>query len=274
MTLKKTCTFHNGVEIPQFGLGVFRIAEGEDIEKAVLCALEHGYRSIDTASLYGNEEGVGRAILKSGIPREEIFVTTKVWNTQQGYQNARQAFFQSKERLQLDYIDLYLIHWPIPSLHFQTWQALEELYEEKEVRAIGVSNFYIHHLEPLLEQCRIAPMINQVELHPLLQLPELRRYCTEHNICIEAWAPIMRGKVRRITLLSRLAEKYKKTPVQIALRWAWQNGIVVIPKSSNPQRIRSNTDIFDFSLEEEEMQKIAALDRGRRLGPHPDNFAS
>lgn len=272
MSICNQLTLNNGITIPQFGLGVFRIQDGTQVENAVLHALNKGYRHIDTASLYGNEAGVGKAIQRSGIPREEIFVTTKVWNTQQGHQTTLQAFEESRLRLGLDYIDLYLVHWPIKEHLFETWSALEELYRLEKVRAIGVSNFYEHHLDLLLENCTIKPMINQVELHPLLQLQQLHDYCTAKEIKLEAWAPIMRGKVQRIVLLKNIGARYGKTPVQVALRWAIQRGIVVIPKSENPQRIESNADIFDFALSDEEMSAIQALDRGKRLGPHPDNF--
>lgn len=258
--------------MPQFGLGVFRIQDGIHVEKAVCHAIKKGYRSIDTASLYGNEIGVGRAIRSTTLSREELFITTKVWNTQQGYASTRKAFEESKARLGLDYIDLYLIHWPIQKTMLETWKALEELYEQKKVRAIGVSNFYEPHLEMLLNQCNIPPMVNQVELHPMLQLANFRDYCAQKQIVVQAWAPIMRGKVQRIVLLKNLGKKYGKTPVQIALRWAIQHGIIVIPKSENPLRIDENAGVFDFFLTEEDMSLIDALDRNKRLGPHPDNF--
>ena len=272
MNIHTTLTLHNGVQIPRFGLGVFRIHDGMDVERAVLCALKNGYRSIDTASLYGNEVGVGRAIQQSGLARDDIFVTTKVWNTQQGYEGTLRAFEESRQRLSLDYVDLYLVHWPIKEQLFDTWRAVEELYKQKKVRAIGVSNFYTHHLDLLVPKCTITPMVNQVELHPLLQLHDLQDYCDSVDIKLEAWAPIMRGKVQRIVLLKKIGSRYGKTAVQVALRWALQRGIIVIPKSENPSRIKSNADVFDFSLTEEEMSKIHGLDRGKRLGPHPDNF--
>ena len=267
-----TLVLSNGVQIPQFGLGVFRIHDGTNVVDAVSHALKHGYRSIDTASLYGNETGVGRAIHSSGLSRDDVFITTKVWNTQQGFKSTMHAFEESLKRMALEYIDLYLVHWPIKKHVLETWRALETLYKEGRVRAIGVSNFYAHHLEMLFQHCSVMPMVNQVELHPLLQLHELQAYCNEKNILLEAWAPIMRGKVRRIVLLQKLGKKYNKSPIQIALRWAIQRGIIVIPKSENPDRIVSNADIYDFSLSEEEMSAIHALDRGKRIGPHPDNF--
>ena len=272
MNLQNTVSLRNGVEIPQFGLGVFRIRDGLHVQDAVLHAIQLGYRSFDTASLYGNEIGVGKAIRSSGVPREEIFITTKVWNTQQGYDQTIQAFEESRERLGVEYIDLYLVHWPIQKTMHETWKAMEFLYSEKRVRAIGVSNFYESHLEMLLSRCTIAPMVNQVELHPLLQLAGLRDYCAQKGIAIEAWAPIMRGKVKRLLLLKNIAQRYGKTAVQVALRWAIQHGVIVIPKSENPLRIASNADVFDFVLTAEEMSSIDVLDRGKRLGPHPDNF--
>jgi len=264
----------NGVKMPILGLGVFRIQNGGAAVSAVKHALKAGYRSIDTASLYGNEEGVGQAIRLSGLEREQLFVTTKVWNTEQGYESTLQAFEQSRTRLGLQYIDLYLVHWPISPTFIETWKAIEELYRQKKIRAIGVSNFYQHHLDMLLENCTIPPMVNQVELHPMLQLPELRSYCAQKNILVEAWAPIMRGQVNRITLLKRIGDKYNKTPVQVSLRWAIQHNIIVIPKSVNPLRIEAHADVFDFSLTDEEMKRIDAINRNRRIGPHPDDFNS
>jgi diketogulonate reductase-like aldo/keto reductase len=263
----------NGVKMPIFGLGVFRVQDGDNVRNAVENAFTSGYRCIDTASLYGNEIGVGQAIRKSQIPREEIFLTTKVWNTHQGYENTLQAFEDSFQRLNIGYIDLYLVHWPVGPTYIDTWKALEKLYKDGRVRAIGVSNFYQHHLEEIRSSCEIMPMVNQVELHPILQLPELRSYCKKENILVQAWAPIMRGKVKRIVLLRNLAKKYRKTEVQIALRWAIQNGIAVIPKSTNPQRIKSNANVFDFTISDDDMYAIASLDRKQRLGPHPDSFS-
>jgi diketogulonate reductase-like aldo/keto reductase len=266
-------TLSNNVEMPIFGLGVFRIEDGDYVRIAVEHALKSGYRCIDTASLYDNERGVGDAIRSSEVKREDIFLTTKVWNTDQGYEQTIQAFEESSQRLNVEYIDLYLVHWPVGPTYIETWKALETLYKQGRVRAIGVSNFYQHHLEELISQCEIIPMVNQVELHPMLQLPELRSYCALKKIQIQAWAPIMRGKVKRIVLLRNLAQKYERTEVQIALRWALQHGISVIPKSENPERIVSNANVFDFALSEAEMKAIDALDRNHRLGPHPDSFS-
>ena len=263
---------NNGIEMPWFGLGVFESQEGEEVENAVLYAFECGYRSIDTAAMYLNEKGVGRAVKQSGINREEIFLTTKVWNTDQGYKNTLRAFNESLEKLQSDYIDLYLIHWPKGKESVETWKAMEELYEQGKIKAIGVSNFLINHLEEFLPECKIIPAVNQYEFHPELVQPELLTYCRQKNIQPEAWSPLMRGEVNQIPLLKSLAEKYGKTPVQIVLRWNIQKGVVTIPKSAKPERIYANADIFDFEIGDEDMKKIDSLDKSRRTGPDPDNF--
>ncbi|MBS3742386.1 MAG: aldo/keto reductase, partial [Candidatus Cloacimonetes bacterium] len=238
-------------------------------------ALETGYRLIDTASVYGNEEGVGKAVRESDLPREEVFVTSKVWNTDQGYERTLKAFDKSMNRLGLDYLDLYLIHWPVSDLYKDTWKALEKLYNEGRIRAIGVSNFLIHHLKDLMEDAEITPMVNQVEFHPHLVQQELHDFCQKNQIQSEAWAPLMRGKVNEIPLLKGLAEKYEKTPAQIVLRWDLQKGVATIPKSSNPERIRSNADIFDFELSEGDVKRIDDLEQGgeeRVTGEHPDQY--
>lgn len=262
----------NGVSMPWLGLGVFRSNEGEEVEGAVSCALETGYRSIDTAALYRNEKGVGKAILHSGIPRQEIFLTTKIWNSDQGYQSAFRALEESLEKLQTHYVDLYLIHWPKGELSVQTWKAMEEMYQKGVVRAIGVSNFHIHHLKHLMEHARIRPMVNQYEFHPRLLQPELLHFCHDHRIQPEAWRPIMEGQVNDIPLMQELGQKYGKSPVQVVLRWDIQKGVVTIPKSVNPGRIIHNADIFDFEISDEDMARIDQLDRKDRLGADPDNF--
>jgi diketogulonate reductase-like aldo/keto reductase len=262
---------HNGVRMPWLGLGVYKAQEGEEVVRAVRTALEAGYRSIDTAKLYENEEGVGRAVRESGIPREELFITTKVWNSDQGYERTLAAFETSMRKLGLEVLDLYLVHWPVKGKYKETWRALEKLYKEGRVRAIGVSNFQPHHLDDLMADAEIKPMINQVELHPLLTQKPLLAYCKEHGIQVEAWRPIMRGELNVPALLD-LAAKYGKTPAQIVLRWDLQNGVVVIPKSVRPERIRENADLFDFELTAEDMQAIDRLNENRRLGPDPDNF--
>jgi len=262
----------NGVKMPWIGLGVFRVEEGEPVENAVRWALEAGYRHIDTAAIYGNERGVGKAIRKSGVPREDVFVTTKVWNSDQGYEKTLAAFDASLERLGMDYVDLYLVHWPVKDLYKETWQALEAIYESGRARAIGVSNFLIHHLQDLMTDARVMPMVNQVEFHPYLQQPELQAFCREHHIQLEAWRPLMKGQVMEIPELVMLGEKHCKNPVQITLRWMIQKRVVTIPKSARKERIFSNIDIFDFSLDEADMALIDRLDRNQRLGRHPDNF--
>lgn len=272
MNIFSKVKLNNGVEMPWFGLGVFRAKDGQEVENAVLTALKHGYRSIDTAAVYDNEKGVGNAVIESGVSREEIFLTSKVWNTDQGYKSTFRAFEESLERLQTDYLDLYLIHWPKGKRSVETWKAMEELYEKKRVRAIGVSNFLEHHLEDFLPECNIIPAVNQYEFHPELLQPKLLEYCLKKGIRPEAWSPIMRGKVNDIPVLQALAVKYGKTPVQIVLRWDIQKGVVTIPKSVTPERIISNADIFDFELSSEDVAKIDGLDKNNRLGGHPDHI--
>jgi methylglyoxal/glyoxal reductase len=272
MDISTKVRLNNGVEMPWLGLGVFRAEDGKEVENAVVTALKHGYRSIDTAAVYQNERGVGLGLKKSGVPREAVFLTSKVWNSDQGYKNTMRAFEESLDRLQTDYLDLYLIHWPKGKLSPETWKAMEELYEKGLIRAIGVSNFLVHHLEDFLPECKIVPAVNQVEFHPELIQPELLEYCQGKGIQPEAWSPIMKGKVLNIPVLQALAAKYGKTPVQIVLRWDIQKGVVTIPKSVKPERIISNADIFDFELSDEDMAKIDRLDKNRRLGFHPDEI--
>ena len=255
--------------MPWLGLGVHRAGSGDEVVNAMKCALQSGYRSIDTATYYQNEHRVGQAVAESGIPREEIFLTTKVWNTDQGYRSTIEAFEKSIEKMQTNYLDLYLIHWPQPVTTFETWRAMEELYEKGKIRAIGVSNFMIPHLKRLVENSRIKPMVNQVEFHPELLQPELLQFCKENQIQMEAWRPIMKGRVNEIELLQELAEKYRKSPVQIVLRWDIQKGVVTIPKSVTPERIISNADIFDFELSDEDVARIDTLDRYARIGEDP-----
>jgi len=267
----ETTTLNNGVAMPWFGLGVYKTQEGPEVEQAVAAALEAGYRLIDTAALYGNEKGVGNAIRASGIRREDIFVTTKVWNSDQGYDETLRAFEASLSRLGFDYVDLYLVHWPVKGKYKDTWRALERLYKEGYARAIGVSNFHIHHLEDLLSSCEVKPAVNQVECHPLLTQEELRKYCRDQHIAFQAWSPIMKGQLD-LPVITELAAKYGKTPAQIVLRWDLQNDILTIPKSVRPERIRENANIFDFELSAEDMARIDGLNRNSRFGADPDNF--
>jgi methylglyoxal/glyoxal reductase len=272
MNISSTTKLNNGVEMPWFGLGVFRAEEGNEVEAAVKVALENGYRSIDTAAVYQNERGVGNAIRESAVPREEIFLTSKVWNSDQGYDSTFEAFEESLEKLQTNYLDLYLIHWPKGKSSVETWKAMEELYKKEKIRAIGVSNFLVHHLEDFLPGCNIVPAVNQVEFHPELMQPELLEYCQNKNIQLEAWSPIMKGRVVDIPVMQALAAKYGKSPVQIVLRWDIQKKVVTIPKSVKPERIISNADIFDFELSDEDMAKIDRLDKIKRIGFHPDEI--
>ena len=271
MNISSKTKLNNGVEMPWLGLGVFLSEEGTEVENAVKAALANGYRSIDTAAIYRNERGVGKAILESGVQRDQIFLTSKVWNTDQGYQTTLEAFEDSLDRLQTDYLDLYLIHWPKGAKSIDTWKALEELYAKGRIRAIGVSNFLVHHLEDLLQHCKVIPAVNQVEFHPELIQPDLLKYCRQKGIQPEAWSPIMKGRVNDIPVMQELAAKYGKTPVQIVLRWDIQKGVVTIPKSVKEERIISNSDVFDFELTPEDMLKIDSLDKNKRIGPHPDH---
>ena len=268
-----TVRLNNGVEIPQVGLGVWQAKEGAEVERAVRAALEHGYRLIDTAAIYGNEVGVGRAIKASGVPREEIFVTTKLWNAHHAYEDALRAFDESVTKLACGYIDLYLIHWPLPmeGKFTQAWKALEQLYADKRVRAIGVSNFKPHHLEELLSGAETTPAVNQIELHPLFQQKETRAYCVEHGIAVESYSPLMQGgEALEHPVITKLARRYGKTAAQVILRWHVQSGLIVIPKSVNPERIRENITLFDFELAPDDMREIEGMDREKRIASDPD----
>ncbi|TCJ89631.1 UNVERIFIED_ORG: diketogulonate reductase-like aldo/keto reductase [Anoxybacillus amylolyticus] len=270
--LQDCATLHNGVKMPWVGLGVYKVKEGEEVRSAVRTALEIGYRHVDTAAFYENEEGVGQAIRESGIPRKQVFVTTKVWNTDQGYETTLKAFDKSLKKLGFDYVDLYLVHWPVKGKYKETYKALEKLYKDGYVRAIGVSNFHIHHLQDVLADCEIKPMVNQVEYHPRLTQKELLTFCRENGIQLEAWSPLMRGEILSEPTIIDIGRKYGKTPAQVVLRWDLQHGVVTIPKSVTPARIKENADIFDFSLTDEEMKQIDALNLNKRVGPDPDNF--
>ena len=271
-TLQDVTTLHNGVAMPWFGLGVFKVEDGSEVIEAVKTAIQNGYRSIDTAALYGNEEGVGQAIKESGVPRQELFITTKVWNSDQGYDSTLQAFETSINKLGLDYLDLYLIHWPGKDKYKETWKAFEKLYKDGRVRAIGVSNFKIHHLEDLMSSAEIKPMVNQVEYHPHLTQKELLAFCQKEGIQLEAWSPLKQGQLLSDPIINKLAEKYGKSSAQIILRWDLQNKVVTIPKSIKEQRIIENANIFDFELSAEDMEEIDGLNKDERVGPDPDIF--
>jgi len=270
--LQATTTLHNGVNMPWFGLGVFKVEEGPELVNAVKTAIQHGYRSVDTAAIYGNEEGVGQGIRESGVAREELFVTSKVWNADLGYESTIKAYETSLAKLGLEYLDLYLIHWPVAGKYKEAWRALETLYKEGRVKAIGVSNFQVHHLEDLMQDAEIKPMVNQVEYHPRLTQKELHAYCKAQGIQLEAWSPLMQGQLLDNPVLQEIAEAHGKSIAQVILRWDLQNGVVTIPKSTKEHRIVENATIFDFELTAEEMERIDGLNENLRVGPDPDNF--
>jgi 2,5-diketo-D-gluconate reductase A len=268
-------TLHDGVEIPQLGFGVFQVPPDET-QSVVELALEAGYRHIDTAGAYRNEEGVGAAIAASGLARENVFVTTKLWNSQQGYDSALEAFEVSLGRLGFDYVDLYLIHWPVPTedRFVDTWRAFERIHEEGRARTIGVSNFRIEDLERLERETETRPTVNQVELHPRFQQAELRRWHAEHGIATEAWSPLAQGKMMADQTLAAIATHHRRTVAQVILRWHLQLGNIVIPKSVTPSRVRENLDLFDFELTEDDLAAISRLDAGDHFGPDPATFVA
>jgi diketogulonate reductase-like aldo/keto reductase len=263
---------NNGVKMPWFGLGVWRVEEGIEVITSVKSAIAAGYRSIDTAAAYRNEEGVGQAIRESGVPREELFITTKLWNKDQGYESTLKAFDDSMEKLGLDYLDLYLIHWPVKGKYRETWRAFNKLYEGGKIKAIGVSNFQIHHLNDILADSDVVPAVNQVEYHPRLTQKPLLDFCKKQGIQLEAWSPLMQGMLLDQPELMKIAEKHHKSVAQIILRWDLQNGVVTIPKSVKEHRIIENADVFDFELTAEDMASIDQLNQDQRVGPDPDNF--
>ncbi|OWR29007.1 aldo/keto reductase [Saccharibacillus sp. O23] len=266
----------SGIGMPPLGLGVFKVEDGQELVDAVKSAIRLGYRSIDTASVYGNEAGVGRgireALAENGLRREYLFVTSKVWNSDLGYEETLAAYEKSLELLGLDYLDLYLIHWPVDGKYAEAWRALEELYRAGRVKAIGVSNFHVHHLETLMNRAEIVPMVNQIEFHPMLSQPELRDFARKHGIVLEAWSPLMQGGLFEEPLLLELAASYRRTVAQIVLRWDLQHRVITIPKSIREARIAENANVFDFELTEEDMRRIDALNVNRRVGPDPDSF--
>jgi diketogulonate reductase-like aldo/keto reductase len=269
-----TITLNNGVEMPQLGFGVFQVPDDETTA-AVTAALEAGYRSIDTAAAYQNEAGVGKALADSDIERSDLFVTTKLWNADQGYDETLAAFERSRSLLGLEYVDLYLIHWPAPALgkYVDSWRALEKLTADGLVRAIGVSNFQPSHLDKLAETASIVPAVNQIELHPYLQQTEVRAYDEEHGIATEAWSPLAKGgSLLGEPVVQAIAEKLGRTAAQVVLRWHLQQGTIVIPKSVTPARIAENLDVFGFELTDADLADLAELERNERTGPHPDEF--
>ncbi|RSL32415.1 aldo/keto reductase [Salibacterium salarium] len=270
----KFVTLNNGLTMPQLGFGVWQVEEDAAVP-AVKKALETGYRSIDTAAAYKNESGVGQAIKDSGIPRDDLFITTKVWNEDQGYDNTLKAFNASLEKLGLDYVDMYLIHWPTPAYddYVDTYKAMEKLYHDGKVKAIGVCNFDTDHLQRIIDECEVKPVVNQVECHPYFAQNELKKFCAEHDIYIEAWSPLMQGKaVLDDDVVKEIAANHDKTPAQVIIRWHMQNNSIVIPKSVTPSRIEENFDVLDFELTTEDMGKINKLDRGERQGPVPSEM--
>lgn len=265
-------TLNNDVKMPMLGLGVYKVEDGDVTIDTVKSALDAGYRLIDTAAIYQNEESVGQAIRESGIPREEIFVTTKLWNEFHGFDEALQAYQDSLDRLGLEYVDLFLIHWPMPrhGKFIETYKALEQLYEEGRVRAIGVSNFEIEHLEQIIQSCSIVPAVNQVEIHPYLSQKDLIAFCKRYDIQIQAWSPLMKGReALEDDTIVEIANRHGKSPAQVILRWHLQNGVAVIPKSVTPSRIQENIQVFDFTLTEDEMVSMDALNRHERTGSDP-----
>lgn len=273
MSQTPTITLNDGVEIPQMGFGTFQI-EQPDAREATLAAFEAGYRHIDTAEMYGNEKGVGAAVRESGIPRGEIFVTSKLNNGFHAYDDALAAFNQTVQDLDIGHVDLFLVHWPLPGVgdFVETWKAMQVIGESDACRSIGVSNFQPHHLARLFEETDVVPSINQIEVHPYFAQNDVRAFNSEHGIAIEAWSPIAQGRVLSDATLLEIGEAHGKSSAQIALRWHIQRGDIIFPKSSNPGRMAQNLDIFDFALDEEQMSKIDSLDRGERIGPNPDEF--
>jgi len=271
--MENSLQLNDGRTIPQLGLGVYKIAD-DLAAGTVQVALEAGYRHIDTAALYANERGVGEGLARAALPREEVFVTTKVWNDRHGYDQTLRAFDESLAKLGLDYVDLYLIHWPAPrqDRYLDTYRALETLRADGRARSIGVSNFHTHHLDRLLAETAIVPAVNQVELHPWLVQAEVRAYDDAHGIRTEAWSPLARGRAIDEPVLAAIGARYGKSAAQVVLRWHLQLGNIVIPKSVTPSRIRENLDVFDFALDAGDMAAITALDSGERTGKDPDDL--
>ncbi|QFF99271.1 aldo/keto reductase [Psychrobacillus glaciei] len=274
-SLQDTIKLNNGIEMPGFGLGVFQV-ENDATAEIVKNSIEVGYRSIDTAAIYGNEAGVGegikQALVSTGLKREDLFITSKVWNADLSYDETVAAYEESLQKMELDYLDLYLIHWPGINKYAESWRALEDLYTAGKIKAIGVCNFNVSHLQDLLKTARVIPVINQVEFHPHLQQEVLLAFCKEHNMQLEAWAPLMQGGLLEDPTIAKIAEKYGKSNAQVILRWDIQNGVVTIPKSVRKERMVQNADIFDFILTDEELQVINEMNLEKRVGPDPAEF--
>jgi len=272
LNLGSRVTLNDGNQMPVLGLGMWQAGSGKATRSAVAVALQIGYRLFDTAKLYGNERDVGVAVRESGIPRKEVFVTTKLWNNDHGYESALRAFEKSRHELGLDYIDLYLIHWPVPGLRHESWKALLKIHDEGLARSIGVSNYTIRHLEELLPATPIAPAVNQVEFHPFLYQKDLLEFCVKHRVQLEAYSPLTRGHRLNHPIITRVAAKYARTPAQVLIRWSLQHGLVVIPKSIRPDRIRENAAVFDFELKREDMERLDSLDESSHVAWNPEDL--
>lgn len=271
-SITSTKTLHNGIEMPRFGLGVYKMDDPEVAYNSIIKALDTGYIAVDTAAFYNNEQQVGEALRASDLKREDLFITSKVWNTDQGYDETLRAFEKTLKALNTDYLDLYLTHWPVPEKFTETYRAIERLYDEKLIKSTGVSNHEIHHLEKLFASANIKPMVNQIELHPYLSQVELRNFCKTNDIVITAWSPLGRGKVLQDETIKAIGEKYGKSIAQTIIRWHLQSDHIVIPKSVTPSRIEENANVFDFELTAEDMASIDGLNRNERFGSHPDHF--
>jgi methylglyoxal/glyoxal reductase len=262
----------NGVRMPWLGLGTWQTPDGKDVANAVKWAVAAGYRHIDTAAAYYNEDGVGAGIRECGVPREQLFVTTKLWNADQGYDGTLRAFDASMKKLGLEVLDLYLIHWPVKGKYRDSWRAMEKLYKDKRVRAIGLSNFQVHHVQDVMKDCEVKPLVNQVEFHPFLTQKPLREFCRKNDIAITAWSPLMHGHMKESRALAEIAKRLGKTPAQVLVRWDLQHEVISIPKSTHRQWIVENTKVYDFTLSEQEVAMLDGENRDHRFGPDPDNF--